>query len=403
MKVAFVIPWYGDIPGGAENECKRTAENLHKNSIKVEILTTCVKEFLSDWNNNFYKEGVYEVNGITVRRFRVRSRDTQLFDRINFKLMHNQKVSPQEEIEYITEMINSDKLYEYISENKLKYDYFLFIPYMFGTTYFGSKICPEKSILIPCLHDESYAYMGIYKEMFEGVNGIIFLSGPEMKLAEKLYDLNEINKVVMGGGIDTDIEFNEKSFKEKYNIEDDFILYAGRRDMGKNVPLLIDYFCKYKDKNDNRLKLVLIGSGEISIPGTHKKDIIDLKFIPKQDKYDAYAASTVLCQPSVNESFSIVMMESWLCGTPVLVHADCEVTKDHCIKINGGLYFRDFDEFEECLNFLIQNPHAAKKMGTNGKQYVLNNYNWDNIVKRYLKIFDEWSDHSANPSDTHLN
>jgi hypothetical protein len=33
MKVAFVIPWYGDIPGGAEDACKRTAENLKKNVI----------------------------------------------------------------------------------------------------------------------------------------------------------------------------------------------------------------------------------------------------------------------------------------------------------------------------------------------------------------------------------
>jgi glycosyltransferase involved in cell wall biosynthesis len=402
MKVAFVIPWYGDIPGGAENECKRTAENLQKSGIEVEILTTCVKEFLSDWNNNFYKEGIYVVNGITVRRFRVRQRDTRLFDRINFKLMHNQNVSPQEEVDYITEMINSDNLYKYMSENKSKYDYFLFIPYMFGTTYFGSKICPEKSILIPCLHDETYAYMGIFKGMFKGVNGIIFLSSPEMKLAEKLYDLNGINKVVMGGGIDADIDFDEKRFKEKYKIEDDFILYAGRRDAGKNVPLLINYFCKYKEKNNNCLKLALIGSGEISIPGKHNANIIDLKFIPKQDKYDAYTASSVLCQPSLNESFSIVIMESWLCGTPVLVHADCEVTKDHCRKSNAGLYFRDFDEFEECLNFFIQNPQAAKKMGTNGKQYVLDNYNWDNIVNRYKKIFEKWRDLSANPSDTHL-
>ncbi|HYN44614.1 MAG TPA: glycosyltransferase family 4 protein [Candidatus Limnocylindrales bacterium] len=403
MKIAFVIPWYGDIPGGAENECKRTAENLNKSGIEVEILTTCVKEFLSDWNNNFHKEGVYDVNGIKVRRFRVRKRDTRSFDRINYKLMHNQKVSPEEEVIYINEMINSDNLYKYILENKSEYDYFFFIPYMFGTTYFGSKICPEKSILIPCLHDETYAYMGIFKEMFERVKGIIFLSHPEMELAEKLYDLKSVNRMVMGGGIDTDIEFNAKRFKDKYLIEDDYVLYAGRRDIGKNVPLLIDYFCKYKDKNDNRLKLVLIGSGDINIPGKHKDNIIDLKFIPKQDKYDAYAASLVLCQPSVNESFSLVIMESWLCGTPVLVHADCEVTKDHCIKSNGGLYFRDFNEFEECLNFFIQNPNTAKKMGTNGKQYVLDNYNWDTIVRGYKKIFNEWRDHSANTSDAHFN
>lgn len=403
MKIAFVIPWYGDIPGGAENECKRTAENLNKSGIEVEILTTCVKEFLSDWNINFHGEGVYIENGIKVRRFNVRKRDTRSFDRINYKLMHNQKISPDEEVIFITEMINSDNLYKYIFENKLNYDFFLFIPYMFGTTYFGSKICPDRSILIPCLHDEKYAYMGIFKEMFEKVKGIIFLSRPELELAEKLYDLKKLNTVVMGGGIDTDIEFNAKRFKDKYRIEDDYVLYAGRRDIGKNVPLLIDYFCKYKNRNNNCLKLVLIGSGDIKIPGKYKDSIKDLKFIPEQDKYDAYAASVVLCQPSVNESFSIVMMESWLCEKPVLVHADCEVTRDHCTKSNAGLYFRDFDEFEECLNFFIQNPNSANKMGINGKQYVLKNYSWNKIVRGYKKIFQEWRDHSANTPNAPFN
>ncbi|MDW7726933.1 MAG: glycosyltransferase family 4 protein [Candidatus Methanoperedens sp.] len=389
MKIAFVIPWYGDIPGGAENECKRTAENLQKNGIDVEILTTCVKEFLSDWNNNFYREGVYEVNGVTVRRFKVRHRDTRLFDGINYKLMHDQKVSPQEEIHYITEMINSDNLYRYIAENKSKYDYFIYMPYMFGTTFFGSKVCPEKSILIPCLHDESYAYMSIYKEMFEGVKGIIFHSEPEMKLAEKIFNLNCNKRIVLGEGIDTRIEYDGKKFREKYGIKDDFILYAGRREMGKNVPMLIDYFCKYKEKNYNNLKLILIGSGDVDIQRSHRKDITDLGFIPKQDKYDAYAASAVLCQPSVNESFSIVIMESWLCGTPVLVHTKCEVTKDHCIKSNGGLYFNNFEEFDECVNLYIRNPIDAKRLGQNGKDYVLNNYAWDKIIDKYKKFLLE--------------
>lgn len=382
MKIAFVIPWYGDIPGGAENECKRTAENLQKSGIEVEILTTCVKEFLSDWNNNFYKEGVYEVNGITVRRFRLRQRDTKLFDRINLKLMHNQKVSPHEEVKYITEMINSDNLYKYISENTSKYDYFLFIPYMFGTTYFGSKICPERSILIPCLHDESYAYMGIYKKMFEGVRGIIFHSDLELKLAEKLYDL-KCNKRVLGEGIDTEIQFDRKRFQKKNGINDEFLLYAGRREIGKNVPMLVDYFIKYKKENDNNLRLILIGNGEVNIPRSQNKNIIDLGFVPIQDKYDTYSAATVLCQPSVNESFSIVIMESWLCGTPVLVHANCEVTRDHCIKSNGGLYFNNYEEFKECINFYRMNPHLARKMGNNGRDYVINNYAWNKVVEKY--------------------
>lgn len=399
MKIAFVIPWYGDIPGGAENECKRTAENLQKNGIDVEILTTCVKEFLSDWNNNFYREGVYEVNGVKVRRFKVRHRDTRLFDGINYKLMHDQKISPQEEIHYITEMINSDNLYRYIAENKSKYDYFIYMPYMFGTTFFGSKVCPEKSILIPCLHDESYAYMSIYKEMFEGVKGLFFLSEPEMKLAEKNFNLSSKKQAVLGGGIDSDIEYDGKRFQEKYGIEDEFILYAGRRELGKNVPVLIDYFGRYKERKENNLKLILIGSGDVDVPKKYKEYILDLSFIQKQDKYDAYAASIALCQPSVNESFSIVIMESWLCGTPVLVHAKCEVTKDHCIKSNGGLYFSNFEEFQECIEFYIKNPSAAKKMGKNGKRYVLENYSWDNIVKKYKDIFQKWGGDSADSSN----
>ena len=388
VKIAFVVPWYGDIPGGAEHECKGTAENMMKRGIDVEILTTCVKDFLSDWNTNYYKEGVYELNGVPIKRFEVRKRNTRLFDKINYKLMHNQPITSDEEEQFIREMVNSENLCRYIEDNKSLYDFFIFIPYMFGTTYFGSKICPDKSILIPCLHDESYAYMDIYKEMFENVRGLIFHSEPEKELAEKIYGTK--NKyVTFGEGIDTEINFNPVRFRDKYNIIDQFILYAGRRESGKNVPLLIDYFCRYKERNDNNLKLILIGSGDVKIPKSHTKDILDLGFVPWQDKYDAYAASVALCQPSVNESFSIVIMESWLCDIPVLVHTGCEVTKDHCIKSNGGLYFSNFMDFEGCINFYLNSPKISKKMGENGKEYVMDNFTWDKIIEKYEMFLGE--------------
>ena len=59
-KIGFVISWYGDdIAGGAENMLRDLTTELHRKNIPVEILTTCAKEFRSDWNKNFYKEGVY--------------------------------------------------------------------------------------------------------------------------------------------------------------------------------------------------------------------------------------------------------------------------------------------------------------------------------------------------------
>lgn len=177
MKIAFVVPWYGEIPDCAENECKNTAENLSRNGTEVEILTTCVKEFNSDWSSNYYEEGVSQLNNIITRRFKVRQRNTGFFDRVNLKLMHNQKISAKEEQICIEEMINSNDLYRYLQTHGSHYD--LFIPYMFGTAYYGSQIHPKKLFLIPCLHDECYAYMDIYKNMFQNVAGLIFHAEPK--------------------------------------------------------------------------------------------------------------------------------------------------------------------------------------------------------------------------------
>jgi len=388
MKVAFVIPWYGDIPGGAESVCRETALHLANAGVEVEILTTCVKEFLSDWNVNYHREGVYHEDGIVVRRFSVRKRDTKRFDEINFKLMHNQMVTPAEEDIFLQEMIHSEKLYSYILEHGDDYDFFLFIPYMFGTTVYGSQIHPEKSILIPCLHDESYAYMSIYRSMFRDIGRIVYHTQEERRLARRIYEITG-KEYTLGEGVDTNITTDPERFRHKYEIYDPFILYAGRRDVGKNVGQLITFFCEYKEKHDTNLKLVLIGKGASPIPVEHKNDIIDLGFVPIQDKYDAYGAATLFCLPSLNESFSLVIMEAWLCMTPVLVHGGCSVTRDHCIRSNGGLYYDNYDEFEGCLSFFLRNPQIADQMALNGREYVIENYSWDKIVSEYTRLFNE--------------
>jgi len=390
MKVAFVVPWYGeDVMGGAETIARTTAENLRRCGIEVEVFTTCSKQFLSDWTD-FYKDGLHEVNGVPVKRFRVDPRDVHLFNEINLKLMNRLPISLAEEQRFIANSINSSSLCEYISRNRSNYVFF-FIPYMFGTTYFGSRVCPERSFLIPCLHDEGYAYLRIFKQMFEAVRGIVFLSQPESELAGRIFDLDKTTVSVVGAGIDSDVDFDQARFRRKFNVEDDFILYVGRKDQTKNTPLLIDFFCKYIELRNKRLKLILSGPGDVQLPSRHKDSIINLKSISGQDKHDAYAAALVTCQPSVLESFSLVIMESWVCGTPVLVHDGCKVTRHHCVKSNGGLYFRDFEEFTGCLDFLTENEGARKKMGENGRKYVLDNYAWEKVLQRYAQLLDNFT------------
>ena len=178
-----------------------------------------------------------------------------------------------------------------------------------------------------------------------------------------------------------------KSFLDKYNLKE-FVLCAGRKEKGKNTDLLVNYFTRFLKNNNSDLKLLLTGSGEINIPPQFSKNIITT-FLTRQELYEAYGAAIVLCLPSVNESFSRVIMESWLCSTSVLVHDKCKVTTHHCIQSNGGLYFQNYDEFEACLKYFLEHSEIRKKMGENGKKYVLENFSWDKVINNYSNFISK--------------
>lgn len=391
MKLAFVTPWYGPgVSGGAHVEARGTAEHLCQAGLTVEVLTTCIRDSHADWGHNAYPPGSEEINGVLVRRFPVGPRQKDRFNAINRKLMHGYSISAQEEQTFIDQMIRADALYDYIRAHCQEYLFF-FTPYLSSVTYFGVQVCPERSYIIPCLHDEAYARLGIYRSAFVGLRGWIFYSAPEMALAQQLYDLNGSQLSLVGGGVNTTFVADDDAFCQKYALDGPFVLYAGRRDMGKNVGLLMEYFRRYRRDHPERstLRLVLIGPGRMSLNVAEEENIVDLGFVPEQDKYDAYAAAYLLCQPSLKESFSLVLMESWIAGRPVLVHADCAVTRDHCRRSNGGLYFHDYDEFAVCLDVLLDRPRLAERMGESGRAYVLKNFHWDIIVDKYRRLLEE--------------
>ncbi len=387
-KLGFVTPWFGEkIPGGAEMELRGLVEHLFQAGVELEVLTTCVKDFYSDWSKNYHKPGIDYVNRIPVRRFKARKRNKPLFDSINIKLMNQMPITPEEEEIFEREMVNSPDLYQYMREHKEDYALFIFIPYMFGTTYYGCQIAPEKSVLIPCFHDESYVYMEIFKAAFSKVAGVIYHAQPEYDLINGIYDMHSVKQAVLGEGVYTELTCNAQQAQEKFQLQAPFLLYAGRKDVGKNIYTLITYFTEYKHRKKNDLQLVLIGGGQVEIPESVKDDVIDLGYVDIQDKYDITAAATALCQPSKNESFSLVIMESWLCGRPVIVNDACKVTKHFAKTSNGGFYFSNYFEFEAIVDYYLKHPDESAIIGQQGRKFVLENFAWDVIVKRYMGFF----------------
>lgn len=389
MKVSFVIPFYGVYAkGGAETLCRRLAENLVLRGVDVEVLTTTIRDFTSHWNQLFYEPGIYNLDGVTIRRFNPHRVNTDVFGPINHRIIKRDPISSAEEVEYMTNAVHSDALYSFIGDNQHDRLYF-FLPYLFGTSLKGSSIVPNKSFLIPCLHDEGYAYLDVTRKMFARVSGALFNSKAEMRLANRIYGgLPLCEQAFIGVGVDRIYGPDPKRFREKYKLGDSpFILYAGRRDATKNTPTLIEYFARYSRMYPNSgLKLVLIGPGEVTVPDDVAGNVMDLGFVPLDDKKDAYSAATVLCQPSLNESFSLVMMESWLMERPVLVHSGCEVTKDSVDECGGGFSFANFPEFAESVGYLLENPAEASEMGRRGRRYVLENFTWDIVCGRFKRF-----------------
>jgi len=386
VKIAFVSPFFGtEAAGGAESECRNTAIRLAASGINVEILTTCARDIHHNWNMNYYAQGVAREDGLTIRRFRTEHVNLEGFDALNKKIIQGVKLSEEEERLFMALYVNSLDLYRYLSAHGNDHDWICFIPYLFGTTVYGSLFNPARTILIPCLHDEGYARLQAVKELFHRSARIVFHVNAERELAQRLYGDLPGRILMIGEGIDTDLLSDADRFRARYNISSPFVLYAGRKDESKNVHTLIRYFTAYKEAHQGDLKLVLVGPASLPIPERMKDEILDLGFVPHQDRNDAYSAATVFCQPSLNESFSIVMMESWLCKTPCLVSGKCAVTREHVVRSGGGLYFDNYADFDGCLTYLMEQPDMRNRMGLAGREYVLSQFAWDTIISRYIR------------------
>lgn len=392
LRATFVTPWYGQgIPGGAEAEARRTAQNLAQAGVDVGVLTTCLAGLGSDWDSDALPAGESVEQGVRVRRFPTAGRDADLFNRLNQRVMAGHFLTPHEERDFFGNMINSPELLAYLAAHPEEGPFF-FIPYLFTTAVWGPLIHPAKSVIIPCLHDEGYARTASVRRAFEAARAVVFHAPAEKALAARLYDLGRTEPLILGEGIETGWHGDAERFKQKYG-HGRFILYAGRKDAGKNVPLLIHYFMRYvaERQGADGLKLLLIGNLPAPIPPGGEKYCLDLGFVPLQDKYDAYAAAELLVQPSIMESFSIVIMESWLAGAPVLVHGDCAVTREHVERSGGGLHFRDYPHFAQCLELILADRALRDQMAQAGRRYVLDNYSWPEVTRRYLGLIERLS------------
>ncbi|MBN1517541.1 glycosyltransferase family 4 protein [Candidatus Sumerlaeota bacterium] len=384
--VVFVMPWYGErITGGAEALCRDYCHALRSAGVDARVAATCCHDAQSDWNRNQHAPGERTESGVPVRRFPVCKRDWLVFDQINRNLLNRYPISPSDERRFFEESIRSEALEEWLRESAAEL-HAIFLPYCFGSTYFGVRAAGEHGTLLPCLHQESYAWMQPVREMFERAPRLIFNSEPERRFANQLFKLGHKPQIVLGCGVELERRGEAERFRKKFGVERPYLLYLGRKDATKNVPLLTQFFERLLEAAPLELDLLLAGPDRAPLARGGSSRVRDLGMLTDQDKLDALEGCLALAQPSLHESLGIVLLEAWRAGRPVIVNDYCDVTRELCSQAGGGLYFRDFFEFREVVERLAGQPDEAAQLGAQGRQWVERECRWEVLVRRLCEF-----------------
>lgn len=383
-KVCCVVQRYGlEVNGGAELHCRELAERLVP-YYDVEVLTTKAIDYVT-WKDE-YKKTEEIINGVKVRRFSVaKERDSVEFNRINDIFMLGGLAREQEQDWMDAQGPYVPALIEYIREHKDNYKVFIFFTYLYYQTAVGIREVKEKAIVVPDAHDEPFLRMHIFDSVFRSPKAMFFNTDDERILVRKKFQNWDVKCHVGGAGVDLPDHIDAKRFKDKYHL-DKYIVYVGRIDEGKNCSQLFRDFIAYKEMFPNDLKLVLMGKNVIPIPD--HPDIVPLGFVDDQDKFDGICGSDFLVLPSKFESLSIVVLEAFSLGVPVLVNGECEVLKSHCIKSNGGLYYVTPAAFCETVNYMETHPEVCQAMGQLGKAYVEEYYQWNSVIRKLCELIE---------------
>ncbi|HZR25441.1 MAG TPA: glycosyltransferase family 4 protein [Vicinamibacterales bacterium] len=384
MKLAVVVQRYGlDINGGAELHARYVAEHLAKHA-EVEVLTTCATDYVT-WRNEL-KPGVEQINGVNVRRFTVkRERDAHVFGRRSERVFE-QRHSVGDELDWIdAEGPTSPALIEYLTKHATQFDFCVFFSYRYYHAYYGARATASRAVLVPTAERDETIGLSIFTPVFRNVRALMYNSPEERAMIHAVSSNHDVPGVVVGVGSEVAQNPQPSRFRQKYNIRGPFAIYVGRIDQNKGCKELFTFFQGYAGDYADKLSLVLIGNSLLPIP-EHPR-IRHLGFVDDSDKFDAMAAADLLIMPSYFESLSMVALEAWALGKPVLANGKCDVLKGQCLRSNAGIFYENYAEFVETLHAIESNRWLAGALGRNGRQFFKDNYDWPVIERKYLDMF----------------
>ena len=212
--------------------------------------------------------------------------------------------------------------------------------------------------------------------------------------------LNKKSRIeIIRNGINLKKLVSKHNFKEKYQINSNFILFVGRFSKSKGIETLINAFSIVKNElKDSDIHLVIMGVDfgyQAEMEKLIKKlnlseEIKVIKNPPRDDVISAYGESEFLVLPSQWELSPLVPLESFAFKKPVIS------TNSHGIPYtvqnnkNGILVEPENSlELSNAIVKLLNDSELREKLGLSGYNFVNEECNCVSMAKNSLKLYED--------------
>jgi glycosyltransferase involved in cell wall biosynthesis len=392
--IDFVLPRFGaGVVGGAETLGRLLAHDLARAGVRVRVLTTCALDHFT-WENEL-SPGARLEGGLEVIRFPVGPRDAGVWSRLHSEIDVGLPVSYADQVRWMANSAWSPEMLAFIQSAE-RADWTIAMPYLFGTSTWATVVNPERTALIPCMHDEPHAHSDIVLSTLGEARGLMFNSATErdfaLPLVRRATGTVPLHAVIGVGYDESPVPSLAAvdGFLRHRRVSRGYLLYAGRREEAKGLPDLFRAYRAYRELSPDPRPLALMGSGALAAPEDIAPHIIDFGFVDEAEMRLAYAGALVLVHPSRLESLGMVLLEAWLAGTPALVTSRGPVLVEHCTASGGGIAWSDDAEFAAAIDSLGESPTLREGLGNAGREYVLSTYRWPQVRGRLLSSLQEW-------------
>lgn len=387
--VTFVTPRYGEhIHGGAEAGARQLAMRLAADGTPVSVITTCASSLLT-WANDA-PAGESVEDGVRVTRCAVDRERSADFDALSDRVLpRGREVPVAEALDWIDQQgPTSAALLDAVAA--VDHGVIVFYPYLYHPTVRGLPRARVPTILHPAAHRELPLELRIFDDVFGGVDGIAMHTRAEQDLVHRRFPATVTSpQAIVGLPVEMPERPDPHAAREALGLGDEpFALCLGRVDRQKGTHDLVERFARFRTGRGHG-RLVLAGPVADAPPPVD--GVVALGPVANEHKFGLLAAADVLINPSFHESFSIVILEAWLAGTPVLVNGWCAPMVEHCLNSGGGLHYSGVADFDLALGRLLDEPETRTALAAAGGRYVRRSYDWPSVSARLHGLIERVS------------